>query len=110
MLFAQDLSVTGKITDASGTVLSGAVIKASGHKATTISGRDGTFAIKISSSVKSLRVTYVGAEEQVVVLTGQPLNIVMKTSISNLSEVVVVGYGTKLKKDVTGSVSSVSAK
>lgn len=110
MLFAQDLSVTGKITDASGTVLSGAVIKASGNKATTISGRDGTFAIKISSSVKSLRVTYVGAEEQVVVLTGQPLNIVMKTSISNLSEVVVVGYGTKLKKDVTGSVSSVSAK
>eukprot|EP00004_Rigifila_ramosa_P016587 TRINITY_DN3939_c0_g1_i1.p1 TRINITY_DN3939_c0_g1~~TRINITY_DN3939_c0_g1_i1.p1 ORF type:complete len:714 (-),score=-7.54 TRINITY_DN3939_c0_g1_i1:20-2161(-) len=110
ILFAQDLSVTGKITDASGTALTGAVIKASGSKTASLSGSDGYFTIKVSSSVKSLLVSYVGMEDIVVSLTGKPLMIVMKAGSSNLSEVVVVGYGTKLKKDVTGSVSSVGAK
>jgi TonB-linked SusC/RagA family outer membrane protein len=109
-LQAQEVSVTGKVMDASGTPLSGAAIKATGSKNGSLSGVDGSFTIKVAPSVKSLLVSFVGMDDMTVPLTGKPLVIALKNSTKDLSEVVVVGYGTKLKKDVTGSVASVGAK
>lgn len=109
-LFAQNVTVTGKVTDATGTPLAGASVKATGSSVTVVTSSEGSFSIKVPAATKSLLIKYTGMEDQVVAVTGQPLQIVMKASTSNLNEVVVVGYGTKLKRDVTGSVSSVGAK
>lgn len=109
-LFAQNVTVTGKVTDAAGTPLAGASVKATGSSVTVVTSSEGSFSIKVPAATKSLLIKYTGMEDQVVAVTGQPLQIVMKASTSNLNEVVVVGYGTKLKRDVTGSVSSVGAK
>ncbi|MCW3087126.1 MAG: TonB-dependent receptor, partial [Sediminibacterium sp.] len=109
-VFAQTQTVTGKVTNASGTPLSGAVIKVPGTQTATLSSEDGSFSIKVPANVKTLLVSHVGQEEITVPITGGPLQVSMKSDTRDLQEVVVVGYGTKLKRDVTGSVSTVGAK
>ncbi len=107
---AQEQTVTGKVTDATGAPLNGAVIKIAASKATALTTNDGSFSLKVPAASRYLIVSFVGLEEMTVAITGKPLVIALKNSSNDLNEVVVVGYGTKLKKDVTGSVVSVGAK
>ncbi|HMH24927.1 MAG TPA: carboxypeptidase-like regulatory domain-containing protein, partial [Puia sp.] len=107
---AQDHTIIGKITDATGAPLEGAVIKVSGSSSTTTSSSDGSFRLKAPVRFKNLVVSYVGAENQTVPISESGMVVVLKNANKVLSEVIVVGYGTKLKKDVTGSVATVAAK
>jgi len=107
---ATSQTITGKITDAAGGPLEGAVIKPFGSSTIAVSSREGLFSIKVPAGTKMLSVSYVGAGEISVPVTGGDLLITLKNANKELSEVVVVGYGTKLKKDLTGSVATVSAK
>ncbi|MDE3252702.1 MAG: TonB-dependent receptor [Bacteroidota bacterium] len=107
---AQNPTVTGKVTDAEGRPLFGASIKVSGNKTAALTAADGSFSITVPSGTRSILVSFVGQEDITVPLTGKPLSITMKPDSRDLNEVVVVGYGTKLKRDVTGSVAAVSAK
>ncbi|MEO8117587.1 MAG: TonB-dependent receptor plug domain-containing protein, partial [Bacteroidota bacterium] len=103
--------VNGKITDAKdGSPIIGATIKVVGEKTTTISGADGIFSMKVDNKAQRLSISFIGYDEQEAEITGGSLNISLVQNVSNLNEVVVVGYGTKLRKDITGSVAKVGAK
>ncbi|WP_343556371.1 TonB-dependent receptor [Sphingobacterium sp.] len=109
--FAQSKKVTGKVIDATTQmVLSGVSIIADGTKGATSSSTEGLFSLDVPLATSSIRVSYLGYQEQSVRLTGQPLLIALTAQQNELSEVVVVGYGTQKKKDVTGSISTIGAK
>lgn len=109
--FAQNKTITGKITDSKdGTPLVGVTVQARGSGVGTTTNSEGEFSLSVPSSAKILRISTVGYENQDVPIDADHLNILMVASNSNLEEVVVVGYGTARKKDLTGAVASVKEK
>ncbi|HEY4151169.1 MAG TPA: SusC/RagA family TonB-linked outer membrane protein, partial [Chitinophagaceae bacterium] len=104
---AQDKTITGTITDEKGGVLQGATIRVKGSDKGVNSNAVGNFSISVPASASTLLVSYVGYETQEVPLTGSALSVSLRPTRSRLEEVVVVGYGTQKRKDVTGAVSSV---
>jgi iron complex outermembrane receptor protein len=111
--FAQDRIVTGKVTDSKdGTPVSGASVQAKGTRTGTSTKSDGTFSISIPSSVTTLVISSIGYETQEVDVAGKSSVEVsfVVTAGANLNEVVVTGYGTAKKKDLTGAVASLKDK
>ncbi len=108
--YAQTKEVSGKITDASGAAVVGATIAVENSDIATQTNENGNFILSVPRSAKKLIITSVGFESQNVLINGRSqISVSLKNSVSNLSEVVVVGYGTQKRKDLTGAVSSVSA-
>ncbi|GAA3926214.1 SusC/RagA family TonB-linked outer membrane protein [Chitinophaga oryziterrae] len=106
----QDITVKGHVQDKQGTSLPGVSVKIKGTNRGTITQADGNFSIE-APSTGTLEISYVGYEGQNVVLNGRTqLNISLADTKTDLSEVVVIGYGTQKKKDVTTAVVSVSTK
>lgn len=102
-------SISGTVTNENGDPLAGATIRAKGVNLGVISDDQGKFTLEVPDEVTTLIVSYFGYERQEVLIEGRTtLNIVMVESNSFLDAVVVVGYGTVKKSDVTGAVSSVS--
>jgi TonB-linked SusC/RagA family outer membrane protein len=101
-------TVTGTVKDATGEPLIGVTVLMDGQPA-AITDLDGNFTIDNAKSSSVIKVTYVGyMDQQVTVGNKTHFNITMKEDDQSLDEVVVVGYGTMKKSDLTGSVSSVS--
>jgi TonB-linked SusC/RagA family outer membrane protein len=97
--------VTGTVVDQTGEPVIGANIVEKGATANgTISDADGKFSLQVSRTNVTLTFSYIGFVTQDVVASGDVLNVVMKEDMLNLEEVVVIGYGTARKKDITGSV------
>jgi TonB-linked SusC/RagA family outer membrane protein len=102
------ISVTGKITDESGVAVPGVTVLEKGTKNGATTNADGQFSIKVTSANSILVFSSVGfSNQEVKVGTTSIINIVLKANISNLDEVVVVGYGTQKKATVTGAVSAI---
>jgi iron complex outermembrane receptor protein len=111
--FAQDRTVTGKVTDSKdGSPVSGASVTVKGSRTGTSTKNDGTFSLSVPSSATTLVITSIGYEQQEVSIAGQSAVDVsfVASSGSNLNEVVVTGYGSSRKRDLTGSIASVKAK
>ncbi|MDE3234406.1 MAG: TonB-dependent receptor [Bacteroidota bacterium] len=107
---AQDKVVTGKVTDSKdGSPLAGATITAKGTTVITQTDANGVFKIKVPASVTTLVVTNIGYANQDVPIAAE-LSIKLIATSASLNEVVVIGYGTAKKKDVTGSVATVTSK
>ena len=103
----QQTAVKGIITDEKGEPIIGANIVVKGTEVGTISDVDGAFQVNAPVGAV-LHITYIGyLPIDVTVKGSSAMNIVMKEDTKNLDEVVVVGYGTMKKKDLTGAVSSV---
>lgn len=103
--------ITGKVLNETQKPLVGAVVQTSDGKIKAISTEDGSFAISVPSASTTVVVSYVGHLEQVVPLNGLTvISVVMKVDDKGLDEVVVVGYGTRKKSDVTGAVASINSK
>jgi TonB-dependent starch-binding outer membrane protein SusC len=103
--------VTGVISDASGTPLSNATVKMKDGKTATTTDANGAFRITIPASTNTLLVSYVGMRPQEVAIDNRSTLLVSLTTIdSKLNEVVVVGYGTKRRSEVTSSIASISEK
>lgn len=108
--FAQNV-ITGKITDEqTGTPVIGATIIVKGEKTGVFSQPDGSFSIKTNSSSKTLVISSVGYADKEVTISGNIINVALTQTSKSLSDVVVVGFGTNIRKDMTGSVSQVNAK
>lgn len=106
---AQDKVVTGTISDEKNIPLSGATIAVKGGKATAVTDGQGNFRISVPSAVTALLISYVGYEQAEVSIAGKTTVIhALQPSSRSIDAVVVVGYGTQRRKDVTGSVSSVT--
>ena len=105
----QQKRVTGIITDRSGAPLPGVNVRAAGTAIGVISGGDGRYSIDVPTDAKVLVFSFVGMETSEIAIGNQTeINITMAESSIGLEEVVVVGYGTQRKSDITGSVVSVS--
>jgi TonB-linked SusC/RagA family outer membrane protein len=102
-------AVTGKVTDEKGAPLWGVTIEVKGTTTKTATGNDGEFSIQATAKSK-LIISSVGYTTQEVDVDGSPLNISLKTNTSDLTDVVVVGYGTRKKTDVTAAITSVSGE
>lgn len=103
--FAQK-TVTGNVKDANGEPLIGVTVFVDG-KPGSITDLDGNFSIPNATPSSKVKISYVGYKDQTVTLgNASTLNIVLQEDNAQLDEVVVVGYGTMKKSDLTGSVSS----
>ena len=109
-IFAQQITVQGVVKDQTGETVIGASVMEKGTTNGTISGIDGDFSLNMSSN-GTLVVLFVGYKTQEVQVKGQKqLQVVLSEDAEMLDEVVVIGYGTMKKSDLTGAVSSIGNK
>jgi len=110
-LLGQERSVTGKVTDATdGTSLPGVSILVKGTNRGTVSTSDGNYTVNVTTS-DVLVFSFIGFETQEVTVGQQSIiNLSMNASTRQLSEIVVIGYGEREKKDLTGAISTMDSK
>lgn len=109
-MFAQQITVQGVVKDQTGETVIGASVMAKGTTNGTITGIDGDFSLNMSPN-GTLVVSFVGYKTQEVQVKGQKqLQVVLSEDAEMLDEVVVIGYGTMKKSDLTGAVSSIGNK
>ena len=100
--------ISGKVIDASGVPIIGATVHLKDSKNVAVTDMDGNFSIKSDQKNPILRVSYIGYDAVETSVKGnKSVRIVLKENTKALDEVVVVGYGTMRRSDVTGSISSV---
>jgi TonB-linked SusC/RagA family outer membrane protein len=110
-LFAQAKKINGTVTDSSGRGIPLVTITEKGTKNSTVTGSDGNFNFNVSDTNSVLIISSVGyVTKEIKVNDETSFNIVLPVSVSSLGEVVVVGYGTQRKKDVTGAVTTINTK
>ncbi|NJN27516.1 MAG: SusC/RagA family TonB-linked outer membrane protein [Cyclobacteriaceae bacterium] len=104
---AQNQSVSGKVTDTDGAALPGVNVIEKGTANGTITDMDGNYSVRISSENVILVYSYVGyISKEILVGTQTVIDVSLEADITSLSEVIVVGYGTMKKSDLTGSTVS----
>ncbi len=107
---AQTQTVKGTIVDDAGSPVAGATIRVKGEKLATTSGEDGSYTLTGVKSNAVIIVSYTGFEEQELpVSAGAFSSIKMKRKDISLDDVIVVGYGSRKKSEVTGAITSVKA-
>ena len=107
---AQNRVITGRVTSASGAALPGVSVTIKNQSLGTTTGDDGQFSLTVPANVNTLVISSVGFASQEVDIAGQTtLNITLQSAAGTLNEVVVVGYGTQRRKDLTGSITTVSS-
>lgn len=110
-VLSQNRTVSGAITDESGTPLSGASVVVLGTTNGTEADFDGKYAISNVPSNGTLVFSYIGFVRQQVPVNGRTtINVVLSEDLQALDEVVIVGYGSQRKESVTGAVETVTAK
>lgn len=103
-------TVTGTVLDETGEPLIGATVKVEGTTLGTSTDFDGHFSLSIPESAKQLTFSYVGYINQTVEITSNVIDVTLQPNSEILDEVVVIGYGTQKKDDLTGSIATVSEK
>jgi len=105
-------TITGTVTDQStGFPLMGATVSVKGENRTVVTDKAGKFSISFENQSAIILVSYLGfSTQEIAALNGKNLDIKLQPIASDLNQVVVVGYGTQSKKDVTGSVKSIKSE
>nr|WP_294900973.1 TonB-dependent receptor [uncultured Pedobacter sp.] len=107
---AQDIVVKGVVKDGTGETLPGVAVKIKGGGASTQTGIDGAYTIKVPNNKTVLVFSFVGfTNVEKSVAQGSTINVTLKEELNSLNEVVVVGYGTQKRSEVTGSIGSIKA-
>lgn len=108
---AQTKTITGKVTDKKdGSPIVGASVLVKGSRSGVQTGNDGSFSITVPASAKTLVISSVGFGSQEIAANASDFSVALIADNAALGEVVVVAYGTRRKADLTGSVTSVTAK
>ena len=109
-LLAQTKTIKGEVTDAqNGEALIGATVMVEGEKGGTVTDFDGNFSLQVSSSAKKIKVSYIGYIDKVLSISDN-MKVKLESDSKALADVVVIGYGTARKSDLTGSVATVKSK
>lgn len=109
-LMAQTRTIKGEVTDAqNGEALIGATVIVEGEKSGTVTDFDGNFSLQVSSSAKKIKVSYIGYIDKVLSISDN-MKVKLESDSKALADVVVIGYGTARKSDLTGSVATVKSK
>jgi TonB-dependent starch-binding outer membrane protein SusC len=108
-LSAQQRTLTGKVTDANGTPVPNASVMVKGASGGTTTKPDGTYSITVQNNARTLVITSVGMAEQEIAITGNStvVNTTLQVTDKSLSEVVVVGYGTQRRQEVTAAIGKI---
>ena len=109
-LLAQTRTIKGVVTDAqNGEALIGATVIVEGDKSGTVTDFDGNFSLQVPSSARKVKISYIGYIDQQVAISDN-MQVKLESDSKALADVVVIGYGTARKSDLTGSVATVKAK
>ncbi|HEX7458320.1 MAG TPA: carboxypeptidase-like regulatory domain-containing protein, partial [Ginsengibacter sp.] len=105
---AQQRTITGKVTSAYGNPLVGASVLVVGQQTGERTGADGSFSIKVPANAKILEISYIGYESfRVSIVDQNNVAVSLQESSTSLNAVVVTGYSTQRRKDISGSVATV---
>jgi TonB-linked SusC/RagA family outer membrane protein len=112
LAFAQATTVTGKVTGSDGAGIAGVTVQEKGTPGGTATDASGTFTIKVSKPDATLSISSLGYEAQSIAVAGRSsLNVTLQgSSAKELEQVVVIGYGTANKRDLTGSIVKIAGK
>jgi TonB-linked SusC/RagA family outer membrane protein len=111
LIAQQTRTVTGTVTSPDGTPLADASVTVVGQKSGVRTAADGTFSVNVPAKSHVLQISYVGSTTQKVEVSDlSSVKVVLESSSQALSDVVIIGYGSARKKDLTGAVSSIKAK
>jgi TonB-linked SusC/RagA family outer membrane protein len=107
-----DYVITGKVTDESNQPLIGVSIRLVGGNGATQTNLDGNYSINVITGTTALKFTYLGFEDKEIVLTGdaKTINVILKSSLNQLQDVVVVGYSVQKKESVVGAISQIKGE
>ena len=109
--FSQTKTVTGTVTDAAGDALIGVSILVQGSNNGVVTDLDGKYTLNNVPENATLIISYIGMLTQEVKVNGQSIvNVTLKEDSQQLEEVVVIGYGTAKRRDLTGAIASVKAE
>ncbi|MDR3219842.1 MAG: TonB-dependent receptor [Dysgonamonadaceae bacterium] len=109
--FAQSITINGLVTDESGETLPGASVVVKGTALGTATDMDGKYSLTVPNEKAVLVFSYLGyTTQEITVKNRNVINVTLSEDSKTLSEVVVVGYGTMKKSDLTGAVTSVNAE
>lgn len=104
------MKVTGVVSDTDGEPLIGATVRVKGTQNGVVTDLDGQFSVDVPQEGALLVISYIGYDTKEVKATGQPLKVVLDSNSHALDEVVVVGFGTQKKVNLTGSIGVATAK
>ena len=105
---AQNRTITGIVKNAQGNPIPGASVLAKGAKSGTTTNADGSYSLQVSDAVKSVIISSINfSEQQVSIGKNNTASINLLAVDNSLSEVIVVGYGTQKKKEVTGAIARI---
>jgi len=108
--FAQEVEVSGVVTGADNAPISGVAVSVAGENALTATDQAGRYTVAVPTGI-TLVFTSIGYQTAEIVVGAQrTINVTLVEALSALDEVVVVGYGTQRKKDLTGAISSIKAE
>ena len=108
---AQSITVQGKVTDESGTALPGVTVLLKGTSTAAPTGANGNYTINVPNGSGTLVFSYIGFQNKEVPINNRStVDVQLGDDTKALQEVVVVGYGSQLKEEVTGSVQTISTK
>jgi TonB-dependent starch-binding outer membrane protein SusC len=111
LAFSQTKTISGKISDDKGNPIQGATVTARGSKGGTSTDASGAFKLNVPATAKTLVITSVGfTQQEIGIGVKETFDISLVPSSQSLTDVVVIGYSTAQRRDVTGSVASVKAK
>ena len=105
----QSGKVQGTVVDSNGEPIIGATVKVGGQKGGTVTDIDGNFTLNAAPG-SNLEISYIGFKTQTIKVGKGPVKVTLLDDNQTLNEVVVVGYGTMRKKDLTGSVVQIDTK
>jgi len=110
VLFSQQRTVTGKVVDDTNAALPGASVVVKGTTIGTASDLNGNFTLQVPSDATTLVITFVGMDTREVPITAGPMTITMTMSAEEVDAVVVIGYGTIRRSEVTSAIASVKTE
>ncbi|MDO8928881.1 MAG: TonB-dependent receptor plug domain-containing protein, partial [Bacteroidota bacterium] len=109
--FAQQKTLTGTVIGEDGASIPGVTVIVKGTTVGTITDMDGKFSFSAPADAKTLSVSYIGMKSQEITIGNQTsFKVTMAADVFGIDEVVVVGYGTRMKEELTGAVSTVSSE
>jgi iron complex outermembrane receptor protein len=109
-VFAQNKTITGKVTNSTNGPVPGVTVQVKGQKGGVVTKSDGSFSISAAPSATTLVFSSIGYTTLEVAISGDVANAQLVESTSSLTDVVVVGYGTQKKKEITSAITSVNAE
>ncbi|GHE23238.1 TonB-dependent receptor SusC [Sphingobacterium griseoflavum] len=110
-IFAQQRTITGTVLDETGSPLAGATVKVKGTTIATTTDENGVYSLEVPATAQNLEATFIGYSLKETAITGTRVDIQLQPNAEqDLDEVVVVGYGTARKKDLTGAMVTIAEK